>query len=86
MLAALLKRLEEMRDKPGETYPLDAVERELILEALEVLAKRTLMADGPAEKVGELRDRLRVWLTCHKFGHSYLPLSRTTTSGALAVR
>jgi hypothetical protein len=50
MLTALLKRLEEMRETPSETYPLDAVERELILEALAALAKRTLTADGSAER------------------------------------
>jgi hypothetical protein len=30
-----------MRDKPGETYPLDAVERELLLEALAAFAKKS---------------------------------------------
>src|SRR5712691_11031850 len=29
------------RDKPGETYPLDAVERELLLEMLAALAKNS---------------------------------------------
>jgi hypothetical protein len=30
-----------MRDKPGETYPLDAVERELLLEMLAALTKKS---------------------------------------------
>jgi hypothetical protein len=37
MLDALRQRLEKWRDKPGENYPLDVVERELILEALDNL-------------------------------------------------
>jgi hypothetical protein len=41
MFSALIKRLEGMRDKPGETYPLDAVERELLLEVLAALAKNS---------------------------------------------
>jgi hypothetical protein len=39
MFGARIKRLEGMRDKPGETYPLDAVERELLLKVLAALAK-----------------------------------------------
>ena len=35
MLAALVKRLEAYRHMMGSTYPLDVVERELILEALQ---------------------------------------------------
>jgi hypothetical protein len=39
MLDALRQRLEKWRDKPGENYPLDVVERELILEALDNLRR-----------------------------------------------
>jgi len=38
-----------MRDKPDETYPLDAAERELLLEVLATLAKKSeevVMAKG----------------------------------------
>jgi hypothetical protein len=35
MLAGLLGRLKAWRNRPGENYPLDVVERELLLEALE---------------------------------------------------
>jgi len=41
MFGALIKRLEGMRDKPHETYPLDAVERELLLEVLAALAQKS---------------------------------------------
>jgi hypothetical protein len=41
MFGALIKRLEGMRDKPSETYLLDAAERELLLEMLTALAQKS---------------------------------------------
>jgi hypothetical protein len=41
MFSALIKRLEAMRNKPSESYPLDAIERELLLEVLAVLARKS---------------------------------------------
>jgi hypothetical protein len=61
MFGALIKRLEGMRDKPGETYPLDAVERELLLDMLLALAKNSEeVSDGQRYAPREKRPRQSV--------------------------